>query len=81
MEYNKAFGVDFETIIGKRDFNVINCHCLHLGEAAQKNVMEQRDFMGFMEKMVKQCRKPTGWFGRFVGMGMNRGMAGSGAGA
>ena len=29
--------------------------------------------MGFMEKMVKQCRKPTGWFGRFVGMGMNRG--------
>jgi len=29
--------------------------------------------MGFMEKMVKQCRKPTGLFGRFVGMGMNRG--------
>jgi len=26
-----------------------------------------------MKKMVKQCRKPTGWFGRFVGMGMNRG--------
>jgi ubiquinone/menaquinone biosynthesis C-methylase UbiE len=26
-----------------------------------------------MEKMVKQCRKPTGLFGRFVGMGMNRG--------
>jgi len=29
--------------------------------------------MGFMEKMVKQCRKPTGLFGRFVGMLMNRG--------
>ena len=29
--------------------------------------------MGFMEKMVKQCRKPTGRFGRFVGMGMNMG--------
>ena len=29
--------------------------------------------MGFMEKMVKQCRKPTGLFGRFVGMGMNTG--------
>lgn len=29
--------------------------------------------MRFMEKMVKQCRKPTGLFGRFVGMGMNWG--------
>ena len=29
--------------------------------------------MGFMEKMVRQCRKPTGLFGRFVGMGMNTG--------
>jgi len=29
--------------------------------------------MGFMEKMVRQCRKPTGLFGRFVGMGMNIG--------
>jgi len=29
--------------------------------------------MGFMEKMLKQCRKPTGLLGRFVGMGMNRG--------
>ncbi|MBA7556206.1 2-methoxy-6-polyprenyl-1,4-benzoquinol methylase, mitochondrial [subsurface metagenome] len=29
--------------------------------------------MGFMEKMVRQCRKPTGSFGRFVGMGMNTG--------
>jgi len=30
-------------------------------------------FMGFMEKMVGQCRKPAGLFGRFVGMGMNTG--------
>jgi ubiquinone/menaquinone biosynthesis C-methylase UbiE len=29
--------------------------------------------MGFMEQMVKQCRKPAGLFGTFVGMGMNRG--------
>jgi len=29
--------------------------------------------MGFMERMVRQCRKPTGLFGRFVGMGMNAG--------
>jgi hypothetical protein len=26
-----------------------------------------------MEKMVKQCRKPTGRFGRFVARGMNYG--------
>jgi 2-polyprenyl-3-methyl-5-hydroxy-6-metoxy-1,4-benzoquinol methylase len=26
-----------------------------------------------MEKMVKQCRKPTGLFGGFVGIGMNWG--------
>jgi len=31
------------------------------------------DFMGFMEKMIRQCRKPTGLLGRFVGIGMNRG--------
>jgi ubiquinone/menaquinone biosynthesis C-methylase UbiE len=30
-------------------------------------------FMGFMEKMVRQCRKPTGLFGRLVGIGMNTG--------
>ena len=29
--------------------------------------------MGFMAKMVRQCRKPTGLFGKFVGMGMNTG--------
>lgn len=29
--------------------------------------------MGLMEKMLKQCRKPTGRFGRLVGMGMNMG--------
>ena len=29
--------------------------------------------MGFMEKMVRQCRKPRGLFGRFVGRGMNKG--------
>jgi ubiquinone/menaquinone biosynthesis C-methylase UbiE len=29
--------------------------------------------MGFMEKVVRQCRKPKGRFGRFVGMGMNLG--------
>ena len=29
--------------------------------------------MGFMERLVRQCRKPTGLFGRFVGMGMNTG--------
>lgn len=29
--------------------------------------------MGFMEQIVKQCRKPTGLFGTFVGIGMNRG--------
>ena len=29
--------------------------------------------MGLMEKMVKQCRKPKGLFGRLVGMGMNKG--------
>jgi len=29
--------------------------------------------MGFMEKMVRQCRKPTGLLGRFVGVGMNIG--------
>ena len=29
--------------------------------------------MGFMEKMVTQCRRPTGLLGRFVGMGMNIG--------
>jgi len=29
--------------------------------------------MGFMEKMVRQCRKPTGLFGRLVGIGMNTG--------
>ena len=32
------FGVDFETNIGNRDFNVINCHRLYLGEATQKSV-------------------------------------------
>jgi ubiquinone/menaquinone biosynthesis C-methylase UbiE len=31
------------------------------------------EFMGFMEKMVRQCRKPKGLFGRFVGMVMNTG--------
>jgi ubiquinone/menaquinone biosynthesis C-methylase UbiE len=31
--------------------------------------------MGFMEKIVQQCRRPTGLFGRFVGMGMNAGHA------
>jgi len=29
--------------------------------------------MGFMAKMVRQCRKPRGLFGKFVGMGMNTG--------
>ncbi len=29
--------------------------------------------MGIMTKMVRQCRKPTGLFGKFVGMGMNTG--------
>ncbi len=32
------FGADFETNIGNRDFNVINCHRLYLGEATQKSV-------------------------------------------
>jgi ubiquinone/menaquinone biosynthesis C-methylase UbiE len=29
--------------------------------------------MGLMEKMVRQCRKPKGFLGRFVGIGMNTG--------
>ena len=29
--------------------------------------------MGLMEKMVKQCRKPTGTFGRLVAISMNYG--------
>jgi ubiquinone/menaquinone biosynthesis C-methylase UbiE len=29
--------------------------------------------MGFLEKVVRQCRKPTGLFGRFIGVGMNVG--------
>ena len=31
--------------------------------------------MGVMEKTVRQCRNPTGVFGRFVGMAMNIGHA------
>jgi ubiquinone/menaquinone biosynthesis C-methylase UbiE len=31
--------------------------------------------MGFAEKFVKQCRKPEGLLGRFVGRAMNRGHA------
>jgi ubiquinone/menaquinone biosynthesis C-methylase UbiE len=31
--------------------------------------------MGFVEKFVKQCRKPTGRFGKFVGRTMNLGHA------
>ena len=37
-----AFGVDFETNIGNRHFNVINYHCLYLGEATQKIVLRLR---------------------------------------
>ncbi len=37
------FGVDFETNIGNRDFNVINCRRLYLGEATQKSVMQHLD--------------------------------------
>ena len=33
----------------------------------------EEDDVGFMEKMVRQCRKPTGWMAKFVGMGMNIG--------
>ena len=29
--------------------------------------------MGLMEKMVKQCKKPTGRFGRFMDRSMNYG--------
>ena len=29
--------------------------------------------MGLMEKIVRQCRKPTGFFGRLIGRGMNTG--------
>jgi ubiquinone/menaquinone biosynthesis C-methylase UbiE len=29
--------------------------------------------MAFLEKLFRQCRKPTGLFGRFVGVGMNIG--------
>ncbi len=32
------FGVDFEPGNGNREFNVINCHRLYLGEATQKSV-------------------------------------------
>ncbi|MBN2040449.1 MAG: class I SAM-dependent methyltransferase [Spirochaetes bacterium] len=32
--------------------------------------------MGFLEKYVKQCRKPSGGFGRFVGRSMNIGHTG-----
>lgn len=32
--------------------------------------------MGFMEKMIKQCRRPTGRLGKFLGRGMNFGHAG-----
>jgi len=32
--------------------------------------------MGLMEELIRQCRKPEGWFGRFVGRGMNVGHAG-----
>ncbi len=35
---NMAFRADFEMNIGNRDFNVIKCYFLHLGEAAQKIV-------------------------------------------
>lgn len=31
--------------------------------------------MGFKKKLVEQCRKPTGWWGRLVARGMNRGHA------
>jgi len=31
--------------------------------------------MGFSEKFVRQCRKPEGFFGRFVGRAMNTGHA------
>ena len=31
--------------------------------------------MGFLEKFVKQCRKPSGRFGKFVGRSMNLGHA------
>ena len=37
FQHNMPFG-DFETNIGNRDFNVINCHRLYLGEATQKSV-------------------------------------------
>ncbi len=38
-KHNKAFGTDFETGIANSGSLWINCHCLHLGEAAQKIVM------------------------------------------
>ncbi len=34
--HNKAFGTDFETGTGNSGSLWINCHCLHLGKAAQK---------------------------------------------
>lgn len=37
--HNKAFGTDFETSTGNSGSLWKNCHCLHLGEAAQKIVM------------------------------------------
>ncbi len=40
--YNMAFGADFETDTGNSGSILINCKCLHLGEAAQKIVGCQR---------------------------------------
>ena len=38
--HNKAFGTDFETGTGNSGSLWINCHCLHLGKAAQKIVSQ-----------------------------------------
>jgi len=36
---------------------------------------EKTFLMGFAEKFVRQCRKPQGFFGRFLGRAMNVGHA------
>jgi ubiquinone/menaquinone biosynthesis C-methylase UbiE len=35
--------------------------------------IKKEPYMGFIEKFIKQCRKPSGRFGRFVGRMMNVG--------
>ena len=48
--HNKAFGTDFETGTGNSGSLWINCHCLQLSEAAQKNVM-------FIKQVLQNIKK------------------------